>query len=481
MYREFSYLTILAFFCCAGTLSAGQDPTNNLDEPTAFASRILAVTDVVLQQHIDPPARQQMILSGVKTLYLADDRQVPRELSNRVSELATTTQLAEYLDGIHQEFSEMENAETILTQGMLSAVPGDSYLIQAKESEVNDQVLNNRYVGTGIALTTNKDEKLTQITKVFYNGPAWKAGIKPFDLILEIDGQSTNGKGLAEVVEALRGESGSGVEVVVRQPNSDESRRLTMTRGRVFIPSVEGFREQADGQWQYTIDSANDIALLRFKSIGPSTLHELRQIAGKLRQENVQGIVIDLRAGGGILHDIVMVADSLIDGGTIGHVRSLEQTINHEARPGDLFEGLPIVVLVRQHTSPGNVFLAAALQDNKRAIVVGEPTSGETYVSSFVPIPGRDDQLKLATGVMLRGDGTPLLPTRFSGMRIVENNETPQERRPGFVLPDRVVYLEPQPTTTDPLPDRILEKAVEILQVAATNASSLPKETAHGE
>ena len=365
---------------------------------------------------------------------------------------------------------------------MLTALAGASFLIDGKANRVQEQVLNNRYVGTGIGLAMSREEKLTQITKVFYNGPAWKAGVKSHDLILEIDGESTESKDINHVVEALRGEAGSEVAIVVRQPSSEELRMLTVTRGRVFIPSVEGLREESAGQWQFTVDSAKDIAILRFRSIGPSTLHELRQVAAQLRHQDVRGIVLDLRGGGGILHDIIMVADSLLDGGTIGHVRSWEASIKHEARPGDLFQDLPMAVLVAQHTSAGNVFLTAALQDNQRAIVVGEPTTGETYVGSIVPIPGRDDQLRLATAVMLRGDGTPLLPTRFPTLPLM-NVQAPEiakaKQRPGFIMPDHVVHVvhvvprkQRSAIEEQELSDPMLAKAIEVLRNAAHQAAS---------
>lgn len=380
MCRKLRCVVVLACLSPGGTLDAKDAP----DEATSFASRILTVTDVVLQNHIDPPARQQMILAGVKALYLADNRLLPKELSGRVSELAGGEEIAEYLDGVREEFDKLKDAEAILTRGMLTALPGASFLIDAKISQIQSQVLNNRYVGTGVALAMNGEEQLTQITKVFYNGPAWKAGAESRVLILEIDGESTKSKELNHVIEALRGEAGSDVEIVVRQPDSEELRKLTMTRGRLFIPSIEGFREESDGQWQYTVDSDRDIALLRIKSIGPSTLHELRQVAVKLRGQDIRGIVIDLRGGGGMLHDVVMVADSLLDGGTIGHVRSWDTSIEHEARPGDLFQGLPIAVLVAKHTGAGTLRMlapnASALLDS-----VGQPSN--TVLGFKPPIP----------------------------------------------------------------------------------------------
>lgn len=477
MFRMVFCSVILALVQLASTGAVDAWHPKSQGDSSELATRILTLTDVVLAQHIDPPARQQMVLDATKALYQAADQRVPKDLSERVSEMGTRDQLSAFLETIEDQFADVDNAESILTQGLLSAVPGGSYVLEAKQSQVNEQVINNRYVGTGISLKMNEDEGLTQIIRVFHNGPAWKAGIKPLDLIREIDGESTHGMSLAQVVEALRGEAGSEVETVVRQPDTDKDRRLTMTRNRVFIPSVEGVKERPDGQWDYIVDSDNSIALLRFQSIGPSTLHELRQISRKLRQQGAKGVILDLRRGGGILHDIVMVADSLIDEGAIGEIRSLDRTVEHVAQPGDLFDGLPMVVLVEKSTSAGNVFLTAALQDNGRAIVVGEPTVGETYVNSFVQVPGRDDQLRLATAVMHRGDGTPLLRSRIVPNPMTELVPGDSASRPNHIVPDHLVRPPMMQAGYQAQPnDLLLQKAVQVLSTGAAQASKMTSE-----
>lgn len=458
------------------------------DESSSFSlgSRVLTVTEVVMKNHIDPPTRQQMILAGIKALYRADKRLAPKGLSERISALATPEQITDYLEGVRAEFNKLQNLEAILMNGILRALPGRAYLIDANNSKVSEQLAANRYVGTGIALTMSKEEKLPAIHKVFYKGPAWQAGVKRGDLIVEIEGEATASRNLSQVVQQLRGEAGSEVTVVVRQPNSEESRKLTITLGRVFIATVEGYREKSEGEWQYTIDSATDIALIRLRSIGPSTLHELRQVRDKLRRENIGGIILDLRSGGAILHDVVMVADSLLDGGTIGHIRSLDSVKKHEARPGAFFQDLPMAVLVGKHTSPGYVFLIAALQDHKRAIVVGEPTSGQTYVSSIVPVPGRSEKIRMATAVMQRGDGTPLLATSSRSLPIT-NNQVPKtakrKKRPGFIMPDHVVAngIKEPPSPKQLGMDSMLAKAIEVLRNAAPQAPSRPKSKSASE
>ncbi len=481
MCRKLSCVVIMALSLSSdGAFAASDDAENAQDESTSFASRILAITDVVLQKHIDPPTRQQMILAGTKALYHADKRQAPKGLSGRVSDLASPDEISEYFDGVRAEFNELQDLEAILTNGMFEALPGRASLIDAKTSKVREQLLANRYVGLGIALKSNQEERRPQIAKVFYNAPAWKAGVRFGDVILEIDGKDTASKKLSQVVQELRGEDGSEVTIVVRQPDSQKSRTLTITLGRVFIPSVQGFLEKSEGEWQYTIDSAKEIALIRIVSVGPSTLHELRQAEAKLRREDIRGIVLDLRGGSGTLHEIIMVADSLLDGGVIGHIRSLDSVKKHEARPGALFHNIPMAVLVAKYTSAGNVFLTAALQDHERAIVVGEPTTGETYVRSIMTVPGRNNKIVMATAVMLRGDGTPLLVTRGRSSQVLnvqDAKSAKQKKRLGFIMPDHVVITNAAgtPRSKQSGDDPILAKAIEVLRSAAAQAPSRPK------
>jgi carboxyl-terminal processing protease len=219
------------------------------------------------------------------------------------------------------------------------------------------------------------------------------------------------------------------------------------------------------------MDSAPGVAYLHFVNIGPSTVHELRRIEAALRDKSIRGLILDLRGGGGTLHDVVMVADTLMDGGVIGHVQSLDSTETYEAQPGTLFTGLPLAVLIEEHANADRVFLTAALQDNQRAVVIGERTSGETYVRSLLPIPGRADKLLIATALMQRGDGTTLLAGRWNHLLVPHMALSKQEvkKRPSFIQPDHIVAAaESHDLSTDPL----VAKAIEVLQSTATKGET---------
>ena len=464
----------LAVLVFVATHARGEDitPAGANAGSASVESRAVVVANTILQQHIDPPTRQEMILSGAKAVYRASDQTPPAGLSERISQLSADDEFADYLNSLRAKL-ELPDFERILINGMLQAVPGGGGLVESPDVKVQQQLAANRYVGIGIALALDNDE-MPFISKVFYDGPGWKAGIKADDMILEIDGVSTKSMGLADVVKLLRGEEGTEVTLIVQQPDA-EPRTLTIIRGVTFIPTVEGSQQETAGEWQFTIDSADDIALLRFRSIGPSTLHELRKAEAKLRGKNIRGIVLDLRSGGGILHDTVMLADQLLDGGTIGHIRTLKATTTHEARPGCLFQGVPLAVLISKHSNADRVFLTAALQDQGRAVVIGEPTVGETYVNSYVSLPG-GDQIRLATGIMQRADGTTLLnPSKYRWVPIdahqVANPPTkPAKNNLPYILPDHVVSLaanEGAVTT-----DAQLDKAIQVLRATDGQANT---------
>ena len=126
-------VTLLVSTPVTGAWAAGDDQEDPGRESTALP---LAVIDVVLQNHIDPPTRQEMILAGTKALYRADDRLPPNGLSRRVSELARPDEIAEYLDKVYAEFQELPDAGSVWMNGALGVVAGRPHLIDAESNKV---------------------------------------------------------------------------------------------------------------------------------------------------------------------------------------------------------------------------------------------------------------------------------------------------------------------------------------------------------
>ena len=339
----------------AGLVTAEDKETSSKPLNARLAQRVFQLTDLVLENHIDPPTRQQMILRGLKSTFRAAGAKTPKGLSQSLSAISKEPELATLLKKWNSQFKgKEEKLASAFTQGLMASISGRPYLISSEQMRVNSTIAANQYVGTGIVLRMDKKYGPT-MPKVFFNGPAWKAGAKDGDVIVNIDDDDARKMPLQTVLRRLRGAKGSLVTVVVRQPNSDKTRTLKITRNVAFIPTVEGFKQLSAGKWQFTTDGKKKIAYIRVNRIGSSTSFEIKRIAAKLQREKLSGVILDLRFGGGSLHDTILLATSLLHSGTIGHIQYTEKRTTHKAKPGALFHGVPMVVLVQRNSNASHV------------------------------------------------------------------------------------------------------------------------------
>jgi C-terminal peptidase prc len=480
-----SVATIVRMPGMASADDASPTPAFTAPQPPAnLAKRVGEITDAVLTHHIDPPARQQMILGGVKALYSASGVQVPAGLSRRVSALATPEQLAELLVEVWPKSLAKPVApralEEALLEGFFNSIPGGGYLVSAKERKVAEQVAGNRYVGIQIALAMDDGEKLARIAQIYEGGPADRAGAKTNDLIEKIGGTDTKGLTLSEVVDRLRGDEGTDVTITVRQPKTKESRTLTMTRASMPRTTVQGFRKRQSGGWDVRADGFDAVGYLRITDITASTPHEFRNLARRLENEGARAVILDLRglrSSGSFYHSTVLLADSLLDHGPIGRVRTVEREMSFEADSDALLQGWPVAVLIDGTTSGTAEWLAAALQDNHRAVLVGSPAAGalgrpDADVRSTVAVGAGLYFINVVTGYLERGDGRLLGRAPSSAISF-----DPSEARllrggaaktNGGVKPDHTVGMKG--ITPDVLNDATVRKAVELLRISPKKA-----------
>lgn len=351
--------------------------------PPELARRVQAVADAVLDHHVDPPARQQMVLSGIKSLCRAAGVAEPLGLGRKVSAITT----AEQLDGLLRDVwpktigrpVKAQTLEEALFEGLLADVPGGAEVMTAREARVAEQMAGNRYVGLQIALSMDK-ERGPVMASIFPGGPAARAGIAAGTVIESIDETPTKGKSLREVVDCLRGEEGTEVTLALRGPNDAASRTIRLRREPLARTTITGIRENPPGDWQLRLDGPDPIGYLRILEITGSTPHELRKLAGRMESLGLRALVLDLRYlqddRGESAHPAVLLADSLLERGTIGRIRTARGTTIYQADADALFRDWPIAVLVDTVTSGSAEWLAAVLQDNHRAVVVGRPTRG---------------------------------------------------------------------------------------------------------
>ncbi len=258
--------------------------------------------------------------------------------------------------------------------GMLRALDPHSEYYDAETLAEFDRNMRGRYAGIGVEVVTFAG--ILQVLSVAEDSPAARGGVKPGDIIERIDGQVAGAS--AQDADRLRGPLDSTLALSLRREGRSRPIEVVLKRAPVVLPSVES-------DWL-----AAGIAHVRISQVRERSALELRQHLARLgKEQKLRGIVLDLRGNpGGVLPAAVVISDSFLDSGRIvrTHSRLPELEATFDAHPGDLAHGAALVVLVDGATASAAELIAAALQENGRARVVGTRTFGKGSVQTVVPI-----------------------------------------------------------------------------------------------
>jgi C-terminal peptidase prc len=393
------------------SLAKSADPESK-SEFDRGAERIMGLIDSVMKRHIEPPARQQLVLVACRVISKMKGLESSAEISSTVSSMTTSAEFSAFLSkqlrsvGVNPTRTTHQLTLAAMSQ-IASSLSPDARLIEAKEERVQSQLAANRYVGMGIGLSMRDD--LPVMTRVFANGPTFRAGAKNGDSIEQINGESTKGKNIRQIVDLLRGPKDSKVEVVLRQPTpkhgqKPEAREYTIVRGVVPLTTVH----------QNVVTSKNGTRLVHvtFDKLTASTVQELAAVENMVQTGHVQGVLLDFRGRiNHSLHHAVLFGNALLDGESIGRVQTRTGERAYQADRDCLFRDVPMTVLVDGGTRGTFEWIAAALQRSKRAKIVGSPTAGHGFVTSTVELPNDDLVVVLRTGRLKQVKG-PLQQVR---------------------------------------------------------------------
>lgn len=236
----------------------------------------------------------------------------------------------------------------------------------------------------GIGITIQLMDGMTTIVSVMPGTPAAQVGLKPRDQIVAIEGQSVVGAELRDVVKQLRGPRGSKVQLTVKRPNRAKDVTVAVER-RHIMPNM------------VTMKMDGDIAVIRLMRFNYSAGRDVVKAVRRARREThgrLSGIVLDMRDNpGGLLDQAVLVSDLFLEDGIILTTRGRHRDSfqGYRARPGDIAAGLPIVVVINGRSASSAEIVAAALQDNGRAIVVGSTSFGKGTVQSVATLPNEGE------------------------------------------------------------------------------------------
>ncbi len=271
--------------------------------------------------------------------------------------------------------------------GMLSALDPHSSYVEAADFDQLKTTTDGNYGGLG--LTVSIEDGIVKVISPTEDTPAWRAGIKSGDYITHINGEFLNGVSLDEAVEKMRGAPGTPIKLTLIRPGRDKPLDLTLVRERIELRPVKW--EIKDGIGIININSFSG-------NVADQTKSALLSI-DKATGGHPLGYIVDLRSNpGGLLDQAVDVSDAFLESGEIVSQRGRDKNDieRYYARPGDMAHGLPVVVLVDAGTASASEIVAGALQDHRRALVLGEKSFGKGSVQTVVQT-GPESALRLTT------------------------------------------------------------------------------------
>jgi carboxyl-terminal processing protease len=282
---------------------------------------------------------------------------------------------ADYVEGVSDE----QLVEAAINGMLTSLDPHSSYL---NTKNFRDMQVQTRGEFGGLGIEVTMENGLVKVVSPIDDTPAFRAGIKPGDMITHLNGEQVQGLTLNEAVEKMRGPVNSDLKLTIRREGR-EAFEVAVTRAVIKIESVRSHME------------ATDIGYIRITTFNEQTDSGLQKAMAKLKDQapnhKLKGLVLDLRNNpGGLLDQAVAVSDAFLEKGEIVSTRGkrADETQRFNARPGDIAAGLPVVVLINGGSASASEIVAGALQDHHRAVLLGTQSFGKGSVQTIIPLPG---------------------------------------------------------------------------------------------
>ena len=309
---------------------------------------------------------------------------------------------------------ERKLVEDMINGGLERLDPHSQY-INPREYKQFDKHSEGKFGGVGIQVGFDRQKGgILSVISPMAGTPAYEAGVIAGDLILAIDGKPTESMRMSEAIDMIQGEPGSKIVFKLQREGVKEPLTIAINRAIIKVPSVMGDVRKADNpkEWDFILDKKDRIAYIRVTSFGKNTTAELRAVVEGLEKDGIRGLIIDLRNNpGGLLRSAVEISDMFLTEGLIVSTkgRNHKDEVYSAQREGTLLEGqggqVPITVLVNKYSASASEIVAAALQDHKRAVVIGERSYGKGSVQNIILMENETSALKLTTASYWRPSG----------------------------------------------------------------------------
>jgi len=408
--------------------------------------------------------------------------------------------LVEVLDKVDREYVRELDAdgkrklvEDMINGGLDHLDPHSSFM-NPKEFKLFNTQSKGKFGGVGIQISSDRQSGQLVVISPMVGTPAYRAGVMAGDVIVKIDGKSTENMRLSEAVEMIQGDKGQEITLTVVQEASKEPVELKMVRDIIDVQTVMGDLRKADNpeEWDWIMDKDNKIAYIRLAAFNENSTADLRKALETIKKQGARGLVLDLRFNpGGLLSAAVDISNMFLSEGRIVSTKGRNQKERiYDARADGAIltpaKDFPLVILVNKYSASAAEIVSACLQDHNRAIIVGERSYGKGSVQNILKLESDSSALKLTTASYWRPSGKNI--HRFPDSK--EADDWGVKPNPSYEVPlkdeERVEYIvyrrdrdvvhgkgdapPPKPKTDKngkekkPFVDRVLEKGLEYLR-----------------
>lgn len=282
---------------------------------------------------------------------------------------------AKYVDEVTDE----DLIKYAVTGMLMNLDPHSSYM---DEKEFGDMQVQTRGEFGGLGIEVTMESGLVKVVSPIFDTPAYRAGVQASDFITHLDDESIMGLSLNEAVDKMRGKVGTPIKITIRRQDVPDPIEITLVRDIIKIESV---KFEMIG---------TDIGYIRITTFNQNTDAGIKKAIADFKankDNNLTGIILDVRNNpGGLLDQAISVSDLFLDKGEIVSTRGrhAQDTERDNASPGDITDGLPIVVLINNGSASASEIVAGALQDHRRGLIAGTQSFGKGSVQTVIPLPG---------------------------------------------------------------------------------------------
>jgi carboxyl-terminal processing protease len=289
-------------------------------------------------------------------------------------------------------------------EGAVGALDDFTSIIWPADADDFDKAMIGQFRGVGIQLGKDEATDRLKVVTPLENSPALEAGIQPGDLIVEVDGVSTEGWTTENAVDKITGEEGTKVTLTIFRPSTNTRLEFPLKRRQIQLTTVRGVNRvsgESSNTWNYMLDPELGIAYIRLTGFNPDSQRELDHALRQAKKQGMRGLVLDLRHNpGGLLDIAVTTVSTFVRRGNVVSTQGRREQPQRLPVTGEAtYADLPLVVLVNEGSASASEILAGALQDQNRAAVLGERTYGKGSVQRVLPLSEERARLKLTTAL----------------------------------------------------------------------------------